>query len=627
MRTYLCGLVAAGLMLVLFAARCQGDGLTSEVREHRGIPALYVNGVLTSQMLAAPYRDPQRNGIADFNDFRQAGISIFDIYVRFPWTAPETYDFAPVDQKLDAYLAIDNKILFLPRVLLTPGPWFRTQFPDEISMRDDGSPAGMFPSQNAGNNPSFSSEKYRELSHKAMIAFINHLESKYGDHIVGYQVGNGFGGEWLPFNSFWETRPGESPPTKFGVEDYSPPARAAFKEWLTDKYKTDAVLQAAWHDPKVTLDTVIPPNEVERYTTTRGIFFDPAVSARCPDWFSFYNESVADVLIDNARWVKELTGRKKIVGSFYGYLWCNFPNLSAVHSGQLGLTKVLNCPDVDFVCSPYTYDNKGIGGPNNSQTLPEAATLHGKLYFNEVDTETHLKQRQWRWGDSLHNPTNFAETKGLLVRDYAYSLTKGNGLWWTDLMGGDYHDDEIIKLLGQLKRIDEQQLEADKRSTTDIAVIMDESAFTYTGDGEPLWNALLTAQKQWEFAFIGAPWEPQLLNDIDNPKLRDYKLYIFLNTFHVTPKQRDAIHAKLKKNNATALWIYAPGYIDGEKCSVDNMAVLTGIKLAEDMTPGELHVAYKLRSPSGAAFLIYRPGTAPTSMSKRSPVTTIIRFI
>ena len=98
--------------------------------------------------------------------------------------------------------------------------------------------------------------------------------------------------------------------------------------------------------------------------------------------------------------------RKKIVGAFYGYLWCNFPNLSVVHSGHLGFAKVLRSPDVDFIASPYTYDNKQIGGPNNSQTLPESVALHGKLYFNEVDTETHLFKRQWRWGDSLRNPEN-----------------------------------------------------------------------------------------------------------------------------------------------------------------------------------------------------------------------------
>jgi hypothetical protein len=546
------------------------------------MPALYVNGKLTSQVLASPYRP----GPSDFNDFRKAGISIFNIYLRFDWTGPEQYDFNRVDDKLDSYLKIEPKALFLPRILLTPGPWWCEAFPNEITMRDDGSPAGMF---GPPCHPSFASEKYRELSHKAMIGFLNHVESKYGNNILGYQVGNGFGGEWLTFNSFWEVRPGAPPPTKFGVEDYSPPAQARFRSWLRNQYGGVEALRRAWRDPQVSFETAAPPNEVERYSSHHGIFFDPGVSRRVPDYFSFFNDMVADVLLENARWVKEITRRKKIVGAFYGYLWCNFPNLSVVHSGHLGFARVLRSTDVDFIASCYTYDNKQIGGPNNSQSLPEAVALHGKLYFNEVDTETHLQQRQWRWGNSLRNPTNFEETKGLLVRDYAYALTKGFGMWWTDLHGQTYHDDRIIQLLGELKQMDEKLVDADKRSNADIAVILDEASFTYFGDGEPLFNALLTAQKQWEFAFIGAPWDPYLLTDIDNPKLRDYRLYIFLNTFRVTPEQRAAVHARLKRNGATAIWVYAPGYI-GEKLSAENMRALTGVRFAESNTAGELRV-------------------------------------
>lgn len=580
----------AALLLLLLPAPLRAE-LTSEVRPLHGVPALYINGQLHSQIFAAPYRAGAGN-IADFQDFTAAGIDSFNIYLRFPWTADETYDFAPVDAKLDALLAANPNARFIPRVLLTPGRWFSEKYPDEISRRDDGSPAGMFPSQNAGNNPSFSSDIYRRLSRKAMDAFIKHVEQKYGDHIIGYQVGNGFGGEWLPFNSFWEIRPGGTPPDKFGVEDYSPAALKHFRQWLTAQYKTDAALQAAWRDPAITLATATIPNEIARYTTTKGIFFDPAGPGgmRCPDWFTFYNESVADVLLENAAWVKTLTNRKKIVGAFYGYLWCNFPNLSAVHSGQLAFTKVLRSPDVDFIASCYTYDHKQIGGPNNSQSLPHAVALHGKLYFNEVDTETHLRQRQWRWGDSLNNPKNFEETRALLLRDYAYTLTNGNGMWWTDLHGGTFHDPQIIALLKQLKDIDDKHRPTRPGSNADIAVILDEASFTYTGDGEPLWNALLTAQKQWHFAFIGAPWDCHLLTDIDNPNLRDYKFYIFLNTFKVTPAQRTAIHAKLKKNNATALWVYAPGYIGENALSTDHMTALTGFRFAQDMTPGELRI-------------------------------------
>jgi len=592
---------AVAVGLTLLPCSLWGAGLTSEVKILNGMPALYVNGKLTSQVLAAPYPP----GLSDFTDFLQAGISIFDIYLRFDWSGPEQYDFKRVDEKLDTYLKLEPKALFLPRVLLTPGPWWCKEFPSEITMRDDGSPAGMF---GAPCHPSLASEKYRELSHKAMIVFLNHVEAKYGDHIVGYQAGNGFGGEWLTFNSFWEVRPGAPPPTKFGVEDYSPPAQAGFRRWLKEKYGTVEELRRAWRDPKVTFETATPPNEVERYSSTHGIFFDPGVSQRVPDYFTFFNDIVADVLLENCRWIKELTNRKKIVGAFYGYLWCNFPNLSVVHSGHLGLAKVVRSPDVDFLASPYTYDNKQIGGPNNSQTLPEAVALHGKLYFNEVDTETHLHQRQWRWGNSLNNPKNWEETKGLLTRDYGYALSKGFGMWWTDLHGGTFHDDQIIRLLGDLKKVDEKYLEADKRSNADIAVVLDEATFTYFGDGEPLFNALLTAQKQWELGFIGAPWDPCLLTDMANPKLRDYKLYIFLNTFRVTPEQRAAIHARLKRNHATAVWVYAPGYI-GEKLSVDYMQDLTGIRLAESDSAGELHVditaydhAYTKSLPNGFAY-------------------------
>jgi hypothetical protein len=556
--------------------------LTSEVRSLEGTPSLYVNGKLTSQILAAPYIP----GPADFSDFARAGISIFNIYLRFDWKSPEEYDFTKIDAKMDEYLKLKPDALFIPRILLTPDDWWCTTFPEDITMRDDGSPAGMFGKR---CHPTLASTHYRELSHKAMRAFLDHVEGKYGDNIVGYQVGNGFGGEWLMFNSFWETRPGQSPPTKFGVEDYSPPARREFRSWLRRKYGSHESLRRAWHDDRVTFETADPPNERERYSTNHGIFFDPAVSMRVPDYFAFFNEMVSDILLENAAWVKEITHRRKIVGAFYGYLWCNFPNLSIVHTGHLGMEHVFSSPDIDFIASPYTYDNKGVGGPNNSQTLPADVQLHGKLYFNEVDTETHLHQRQWRWGNSLHNPVNFEETKALLLRDYAYALTNGFGMWWTDLFGGTYHDDKIIGLLAQLKSIDVKYLQADRRSTADIAVVLDESSFTYFGDGEPLFNALLTAQKQWEFAFIGAPWDPYLLSDLGNPSLRDYKLYIFLNTFHVTPAERDAIQQRLKRNGATALWVYAPGYLQNN-LSVDNIESLTGIHIGEADTAGELHV-------------------------------------
>ncbi len=558
------------------------DGLVSAVRVVNGTPLLFANGQPKSMILAAPYQQGPR----DFNTFRAGGIEIFNFYLRFPWTGPDEWDFGRPDAKLDEYLSIDPNALFLPRILLTPGSWFGRMYPDEITRRDDGTPAGMF---GRGTHPSFSSQIYRELSHRLMVAFITHLEDKYGDHIIGYQVGNGFGGEWLPFNSFWEIRGNGPRPTQFGVEDYSPASLRHFRAWLELRYRDVSALRRAWGDPNVTFATAEAPDEVARHTPSKGIFFDPAVSSQVPDFLQFFNDAVGDVLLENAAWIKEITRRKKIVGTFYGALWLDFPNLSSNHAGQLALTRVLNSEDIDFICSPYTYDNKQLGGPHNAQSLPEAARLHGKLYFSETDTMLHVLKRQWRWGNSLHNPENWPESKALMLRDFGYVFTKGIGMWWTDLFGRNFDDPEITAFMRQLKEIDDAHLTADKRSTAEVAVILDEVSFTYCGDGEPMFNALLTAQKQWELGFTGMPWEPHLLSDMDNPDLRDFKLYIFLNTIKVSARQRAAIHARLRRNGATAFWVYATGYIDGA-CDVGNISALTGINLAEDLSFGELHV-------------------------------------
>ena len=107
---------------------------------------------------------------------------------------------------------------------------------------------------------------------------------------------------------------------------------------------------------------------------------------------------------------------------------------------------------------------------------------------------------------------------------------------------------------------------------------------------------------------MGTPFDDVRLNDLAGNALRDYKFYVFLNTFRVTPEQRAALRARFKRNHATALWVYAPGYIDKRR-SVENISVLTGIRLAENDSAGELRVQitsqdhlYTNSLPAGLAY-------------------------
>ena len=78
----------------------------------------------------------------------------------------------------------------------------------------------------------------------------------------------------------------------------------------------------------------------------------------------------------------------------------------------------------------------------------------------------------------------------------------------------------------------------------------------------------------------GAPWDFLLLSDLASRPLPDYKLYVFLNAFCLEPARREAVISKLKKNAATALFVYAPGYFDGREGALGNIRSLTGIQVA-----------------------------------------------
>jgi len=560
--------------------------LTSEVKRYKGAPSLFVNGKLTSSLIC--FTSESR----DLADFLKAGFRMVDMNLPFDWIGPEKYDFSKTDEEVEKYLKQEPSLLLLPRINAIPGRWWCDRFPNDLTLKSDGSRAGMF------GEPcyfSFASESYRTLSHRALAALLTHLETKFGNNIVGYFICNGVFGEWFSWNAYWQADPGAAPPKNFGVEDYSPPAQTAFRQWVKGKYQGRTEdLRRAWGDSKLTFATVQIPSEEIRKHPTHGIFFDPGISRQVPDYFEFFNSVIARALLEQCRLTKELTHRRKIVGVFYGYLWCNYPHLSLNHSGHLGFDKVLHSPDIDFIASPYSYDNRMVGGADTSQTLPATIALHDKLYLNEVDTETHLHQRQWRWGDSLRLPRTFEETRGLLIRDFGYSFSGSFGMWYMDLLGGMFHDPEIISLLSKVRAIDRQYLEVEKQPKADVAVVLDEDSFRYFADGEILFTALLSVQKQWGLAFMGTPFDMIRLRDFEDANLPDYKCYIMLNTFHVTPQQRAATQAKLKRNHATAVWIYAPGYID-QNLSLENMQALTGIRLRESDSPGELRVEITAR--------------------------------
>jgi len=80
-----------------------------------------------------------------------------------------------------------------------------------------------------------------------------------------------------------------------------------------------------------------------------------------------------------------------LVVFFYGYVFeFGTIRLGPATCGHYALRQVLNCPDIDVLCSPISYFDRGIGGGAPSMTAAESVALAGKMWLVEDDTRTHL---------------------------------------------------------------------------------------------------------------------------------------------------------------------------------------------------------------------------------------------
>ena len=84
----------------------------------------------------------------------------------------------------------------------------------------------------------------------------------------------------------------------------------------------------------------------------------------------------------------------------------------------------------------------------------------------------------------------------------------------------------------------------------------------------------------------GALFDLYLSSDLDHPRMKDYQLYIFTNQCYVDAETMARIQAKLRRNGATAVWLYAPGYITSAGFSLDSMRELTGMTFKAELPGG-----------------------------------------
>lgn len=551
----------------------------SLVKEHKGAVMLHVNGrpVYGMAMMPEPYASDESVTLS-CRDFAAAGVDLYS-EIFWSWMTPGQgchgwwlgegeYDFERIDRRIRAIVEANPRALVIPRVKLNPPVWWLRAHPDEIAVKADGRRAQQV---------SLASERWTETYDRMLCDVIRHMEaSDYAPHILGYHPAGGGSSEW-----FWWGADGSNS----AVHDFSPAAVKRWRTWLAERYAGDLeALRRVWGDPAATFEATEPPRPAEVAVRDHGVFRHPVRGRRVADYRRFLSDMVSGNIVHSCRVVKEATGGRKIAGVFYGYsLYCHDMD------GFQGLAAVLDSPHVDFLAAPTAYDTRRGGDAGAFISAYTASyRLHNKLYWDEVDTRTHLYP-----GHEAYRTGTLDETLAVSQRAAGYSLSKGTSLWWFLLAGNaTFHQAGVMDEIARLRAACEEALERDRTPVAEVAVFADEDSMHFAPGDSPFRRALLRASLD-ELERMGAPYDLYLLRDIANPRLPQYKLHIFLNAFRVDESLRQAIRQQAGGAGKTAVWVYAPGYVGKTGFDAGGIAEMTGIRVREleGHVPAEMALA------------------------------------
>ena len=486
----------------------------------------------------------------------QAGVNFVTFPVGLPWPAPgEPVNWEGVDTACQTVLNASPQALLIPRVPMNPPDWWRAAHPDEVMQWEDGHRAMAVPA----------SPLYRKEAAERLTAFIQHVEEKFGDHVAGYHPDGQNTGEWF-YEDTWKAL----------LNGYAPADLTAWRLWLKKTYATDAALRTAWKDPAATLETVAVPTAVARHAAPGGIFRDAATEQAIIDWGRFQQDAMAGCVCELAHAAREASQGRKLVLFFYGYVHelAGVMNGPAT-SGHFALRQVLDSPDIDVLCSPIAYFDRGLGGSSPSMTAAESVALAGKMWLNEDDTHTYIAT-----GNPpgyLEHVSSLADTNGELTRNVAQEALRNFATWWMDLtQTGWFNDPGMWAQMARLKVLDEALLKTPMPFKPEIAVVVDEAVMMrVAAKAEVVTRPAVYAVRE-QLGRMGAPYGQYLLDDVIAGKVKA-KMYVFLNAWSLTAGQRESLRQATR--GSVCVWCYVPGYYDGNEVSATGMQQLTGFDL------------------------------------------------
>lgn len=577
--------------------------LEATVRRENGLSTIYVEGRPVWPMTFCSRHNDDALYTKNLQD---AGIKIFWPFCDTDWQRPGAFD--ELKAKCDLILAGDPEGMIIVRVSLNPPAQWAQDNPDELVTFENGAKHFYSPKNkkhpgtsvvrgfyNGIGDYSMASHKWITDACKALDAFLDRIDaSSFAHRVIGYFLNAGGTEEWY-YGKSWDR-------SKHCM-GFSPAFKRAFTRFLREKYDNDVYrLQAAWKDEEATFEHPRIPSCKERYLSRAmrehsiehvqhkadfGSFLDPDKSQPIADFHEAWNAGTGYSLLQVAKFIKDKTARKALVGAFYGCQGCVLYH----DFGTSKTSMALASPDVDFLSAPSNYEDGIMGGGGGATNPVDSMHLRGKCWINEDDVGTSLQARG-RWV-SCCQTENIQEDIEIMKRDFARNLCEDTYSWWFENSREDswWDHPDFFPVMKRMQEIMAEYYTRGRSKNSQIACLYDEESIWYT-DNETCKDAW-QMNKILELPRIGAPADHYFLEDIllDEFPAEQYKVYVFFNATYISEEKREAIEAKLKKNGNALVWVYQAGFMcpgRTPQLSIDYASELTGITLDAKNTTHDL---------------------------------------
>lgn len=613
-RPRLLPMLAAGVAAL---AAFGGEGApapAAKIARHNGEPAVFIGGEPCAPMsmlvMDAWNPKPDAEQKAYWRRLADAGVRVFYVTCTTAWHQPADEGKGFPDGTDSAIAAIRRLLDAVPeawvmlRLIVSPSAEWVEAHPEEMVTYDDGSHRPTICDTISGKPISgmlsLCSGKWRDEGALAIEEFFRRLDaSDVSRRVVGTFLCAGGTSEW--YYPIGMTTP------EGRYCDFSEPFRREYERFLRAKYGTVENLRRAWRRPDATFERPLVPTPDEQAFAEKadarildalhswessprvigggdgggdarganvGVFLNMDGLVHVKDFYDAWHEGTANTIIHFARTLKRICPGR-LVGAFYGSCGStDYFNLSTA----TGTLRILDSGVVDFLAAPGTYNNREPGGIVAQREMQDSFRMRGLIYVCEDDSRTHLC-KPWMQRDAmaLYTARDSIDT---LKRDFARNICEGLNGWWFDMGNGWYDDPEILGLFRRQREIADLSYSLDRTKRNEIAVVCDADSMHAVSKATS--KLVLDYWRTSDLGRIGAGVDWYFHDDMADPRMPDYKLYVMANVYCLTDEERGAIYAKARRNGATILWMYAPGFVDEgaeERLSPANVSKTVGMNV------------------------------------------------